>query len=146
VTLLVPLLATALVAITIYWLGSGQFGRNQTQAWIDRLRRFPAIQEFLNAQHGRIRASAHYVEFGGLYLVLYWLWDAALGAGMFLFEWWPAVVLWVVCAIAAYLDELHQLTSGTRQFRRVDFLHSCCGITIAMGVIYTQEFVRLLLL
>jgi VanZ family protein len=127
----------------IWWLGGGQFGRDQTQGWINALARFPKLQLWLNRKHGNIRAAAHYVEFGGLYLVLYWLVDEIFGNGMLLFHWPQATALWVICAVAAWLDEMHQLRSGSRQFRRVDFLHSCCGITIAMAMIFFGELIRL---
>ncbi|MDK2973041.1 MAG: hypothetical protein PWP23_2796 [Candidatus Sumerlaeota bacterium] len=137
------LLALAGIAGLIYYLGSGRFGRAQTQVWIDRMRSHPALYGFLDRHHGKFRASAHYMEFGGLFLVLYWVWDLFLGPGGL--PWMPgrAAVLWVACAAAAWLDEMHQLQSGTRQFRRVDFLHSCCGISLAALFLCYQSLIRL---
>lgn len=139
---IVPLGALLLTAALIWWLGSGSFGRGQTQRWIDRLGRWPRVHAFLDYHHGKFRAAMHYVEFGGLFLVLYWLWDASLGGGEWTFRWIPAGAIAVVCAVAAYLDELHQLKSGTREFRTVDFLHSCCGITIALAIVFWQGVLR----
>ena len=142
VDVLIPIIVLIALAGLIYYLGSGSFGRAQTQAWIDQFRRMPRLYKFLNRHHGKFRAAMHYVEFGGLFLVLYWLSDVALGAGNLDFRWVPAAALWLVCALAALLDEYHQLQSGTRQFRRVDFLHSCCGITIALAIVYLQAALR----
>jgi hypothetical protein len=138
-----PLVTLAALAGVIWYLGTGRFGRAQTQAWIDRAHRNPRLHRLLNDHHGSLRASGHYFEFGGLFLVLYWLVDAAVGGGGW--GWHPlwAAGLWVVCAVAAWLDELHQLQSGTRQFRRVDFLHSCCGISIAAAIVFYQAWIRL---
>lgn len=140
-------LATAIcLGALIWYLGSGRFGRNQTQGWIDRLRSQPKVWAFLDRHHGKFRASAHYFEFGGLFLVLYWCWESWFGTGAW--DWNPArgAVIAVACAVAAYLDEVHQLKSGTRQFRRVDFLHSLCGIAIAALIVSTQDAVRFFVL
>lgn len=137
-----PLIALFAIGAIIWYLGGGSFGRAQTQAWIDRARRFPRLYAFLNKHHGKFRASAHYIEFGGLFLVLYWLYDIIFSGGDFRFQWLPAIIIWIASAVAAYADEMHQLRSGTRQFRRVDFLHSCCGITIALAIIFLQGVIR----
>jgi len=139
---LMPLVAlTALLGI-IWYLGTGRFGRAQTQAWIDRVRDHPRLYALLERHHGKFRAAGHYFEFGGLYLVLYWLYDGLWARSGLRFELGPAITIAAVCAIAAYLDELHQLRSGTRQFRRVDFLHSLCGISLAAATIQYQSLLR----
>jgi len=131
------------LAGVIWYLGTGRFGRAQTQAWIDRVGNWPWLHAWLNRHHGKFRAAGHYFEFGGLFLVLYWLWDAWLGGGRM--EWSPllALCIGVVCAVAAWLDELHQLQSGTRQFRREDFFHSVCGISLAAALVCYQSLIRL---
>jgi len=139
---LLPVVVLIAVAILIWFLGTGRFGRAQTQAWIDRAGKHPKFYDFLNRHHGKFRASGHYFEFGGLFLVLYWCLDSWFFGGALRFRPWLAVVLAVMCALAAHLDELHQLKSGTRQYRRVDFLHSCCGIAIAAGIVAWQDFLR----
>lgn len=139
---MIPLITLLILAGIIYYLGTGSFGRNQTQAWIERVKKYPAVYDFLNKHHGKFRASGHYFEFGGLFLVLYWCWDSWIGDGAFTFLPLRALTIAVVCAIAAYLDEVHQLQSGTRQFRRVDFFHSLCGIHIAMFLVAYQDFFR----
>lgn len=132
--LALPAGALASVLGVIWYLGGGSFGRAQTQAWIDRLARMPRLHAWLNRHHGKFRAAAHYIEFGGLFLALYWLCGTLRGIGM---AWEPvqAAALGVLSAVAAWLDELHQLRSGTRQFRREDFLHSCCGVSIAAAIV-----------
>jgi len=140
--LLLPLLLLGALAWMIWYLGGGSFGRAQTQAWIDHLRAMPRLYVFLDRNHGKFRAAMHYVEFGGLFLALYWLQDAAIGGGEFAFRGLPSAIIAVACAVAALLDEMHQLKSGTRQFRRVDFLHSCCGIAIAMALVFLQSVAR----
>src|SRR5690606_32347750 len=103
-------------AAVIWLLGSGRFGREGTQRLIDRFRAVPAVHRFLNRHHGTLRASGHYVQFGGLFVVLYWLADSAAGEGRFSFRWLIAVPCAFVSFAAAYLDELHQLRSGKRMF------------------------------
>ncbi|MBX7245431.1 MAG: VanZ family protein [Candidatus Sumerlaeaceae bacterium] len=139
---LFPLLALGGICALIWWLGGGTFGRNQTQTWIDRCARVPWLHDFLNRHHGSFRAAGHYVEFGGLFLVLFWLVDTVWRHGRMEFSAGPAIGIALICMAAAYLDELHQLRSGTRQFRRVDFLHSCCGIAGAAAVIFYQSVAR----
>ncbi len=139
---LLPVVAVAAMATVIYILGSGAFGRAQTQKAIDRFRAWGAVYTFLDRHHGKFRAAAHYLEFGGLFLVLYWL-QAALLEGSLVFRWGPALAVAAICILAAFLDEMHQLRSGTRQFRRVDFLHSTCGVAIAMAMVYLQMIWRL---
>ncbi|MEQ8821489.1 MAG: VanZ family protein [Sumerlaeia bacterium] len=136
--------AFALAAIggLIFWLGSGRFGRSQTQAWIDRLRARPKVFAFFDRHHGAFRALAHYVEFGGLFLILYWCWDGWFGDGRFTWHPLRAGIVAAACALAAYLDEVHQLQSGSRQFRRVDFLYSLCGIAIAALIVCYQSVLR----
>ena len=137
-----PLIALALLAGLIYYLGGASFGRSQTQNWIDATGKYPRLNGLLNRFHGNIRASAHYIEFGGLFLVLYWIWDAIWGSGLYAFRPMPALIIGLVCVIAAILDELHQIQSGTRQFRRVDVLHSTCGISIAAFLVLVQTMLR----
>lgn len=133
-----------LVAV-IYRLGGRGFGRAQSQGWIDRMRHHPRLHGWLERNHSALRASAHYIEFGGLFLVLYWVWDALWGPGGFRVRALPMVVIAPLCALAAHLDELHQLRSGGRQYRREDFLHSCKGIALAAGIVVLQDVVRRLL-
>lgn len=141
-SVVLPVVALVFLVCLIWYLGGGQFGRAQTQAWIDAVRGVPWLHGFLNRHHGKFRASAHYVEFGGLFLVLYWLYDVFFGGGGFVFRWGPAVVIAAVSMVAAWLDEVHQLRSGTRQFRREDFLHSCCGISLAMALVFYGSLLR----
>lgn len=138
-----PFVTLLFLGAIIWYLGTGRFGRAQTQAWIDWFNRHPRMHAFLDKHHGKFRASGHYFEFGGLFLVLYWCWDAWFGNGNW--QWLPmrAAILGPVCAVAAYLDEVHQLQSGTRQFRRVDFLHSLCGIALSALFICYQSLWRL---
>lgn len=137
-----PILFLSGMIAVIWYLGTGRFGRSQTQEWIDRVRAHPRLFAFLDKHHGKFRAAGHYVEFGGLFLVLYWCWDAILSEGTFSWQPIPALAIAAVCVVAAWLDEMHQLRSGTRQFRRVDFLHSCCGISLAALAICWQAILR----
>src|SRR5437868_6648434 len=121
-TIFGPIVVLAFWTGMLWWLGGGMFGRAQTQAWIDRFSKAPRIHAFLDRHHGKFRAAVHYVEFGGLYLALYWVYDAVFARGRVEFLPVAFVVIALICAVAALLDELHQLKSGTRQFRRVDFL------------------------
>ncbi|MCB2154168.1 VanZ family protein [bacterium] len=139
---MLPAVALLIIGAIIWVLGSGSFGRAQTQAWIDRVRSRPKIYEWLNRHHGKFRASAHYIEFGGLFLISYWCWDSWFGDGILAWHPWRAVIIGVIAAIGAYMDEIHQLRSGTRQFRRVDFLHSLCGISIAAWIMFYQAWFR----
>lgn len=141
-SLAAPLLALILVVSVIWYLGGGQFGRSQTQRWINRAGRWPRLHRFLDRHHGKFRAAAHYFEFGGLFLVLYWLWDVLFRDGRYVFEMIPALIIAMISVFAAYLDEMHQLKSGTRQFRREDFLHSCCGVAIAMAIVLHATLLR----
>lgn len=140
-TLFAPIAALAGTLATIWYLGTGKFGRAQTQAWIDRARAHPRLFAMLDRHHGKFRAAGHYVEFGGLFFVLYWLVGAVRKTGM---QWEApaAAIIGTVCIVAAYLDEKHQLMSGTRQFRREDFLHSICGITAAAAVVFYADWLR----
>lgn len=137
-----PLVALAALAALIYFLGGGQFGRAQSQAWIDRTRQHPRVHAFLDRHHGKFRAATHYFEFGGLFLVLYWLYDRVRTGGEWQFSTAATIVIALICAGAAYLDELHQLRSGTRQFRKIDFVHSCLGISVAAIMVFIQAAVR----
>lgn len=116
----------------IFYFGRGKWGRSQTQEIIDRLKATPGVRAFLDRHHGKLRASFHYVEFAGLTLILYGL-LGSFGRHPFS-DWaaWRAAAAGLGSALGALLDELHQLTSGTRQFRFVDYLHSCCGISLAL--------------
>ncbi|MCC6546147.1 VanZ family protein [Candidatus Sumerlaeota bacterium] len=140
--LLLPIMAVVAMIALIYWLGGRGFGRAQSQAWIDRVRNRPRVHAWLERHHSHIRASAHYFEFGGLFLILYWLWDVALGGGLFRFRILPVIVIAPICALAAHLDELHQLRNGGRQYRREDFIHSCRGIALAAGIVLLQHGIR----
>lgn len=141
--MLVPLAALAALGALIWFLGSGRFGRAQTQGWIDRWTPPGGwARRTLNRHHGAIRAAAHYIEFGGLFLVLYWVAETLVGDGRWGFHPLRAVLIGLACMAAAFLDELHQLKSGTRQFRRVDFLHSTCGIAIAALIVAAQAWLR----
>lgn len=141
--LVVPVAALVALGAIVYFLGTGRFGRRQTQAWIDRVSAYPALQGFLNRHHGKFRAATHYLEFGALFLVLYWIYDIWLGSGgVWRFDELAAAVIAVLSAFGAYLDEMHQLRSGTREFRRVDFLHSCAGIAIAAAIVAYSSFLR----
>ena len=137
-----PLIALGVMLGIIWFLGTGRFGRAQTQAWIDRVRAHPRLFRWLDKHHGKFRAAGHYFEFGGLFLILYWLYDAIAHHGHFRFAVMPTVIIALICMVAAYLDEMHQLKSGTRQFRRVDFLHSCCGISLAAMFVEYQALLR----
>jgi hypothetical protein len=138
----IPLVTVAAVLALIWFLGSGRFGRRQTQGWIDRFARHPRLHACLNRHHGKFRAAAHYFQFGGLFLALYWIYDAAIGSGQWRFDGGAAAVIALISMVAAYLDELHQLRSGSREFRRVDLLHSCAGIAIAAAIVAYQAFFR----
>lgn len=123
------ILALLWLAMIVYF-GTGKWGRAQTQALIDRLRSHPRLHGLMDRYHGNLRAAFHYVEFGGLTLIVYGLLGGVFGQG----GWHDgrAALAGAVSALAALLDELHQLRSGSRQFRRVDYLHSCCGIALAL--------------
>lgn len=136
---LLPSIALAGTLGVIWYLGTGKFGRAQTQAWIDRAREHPRLFALLDRHHGKFRAAGHYVEFGGLFLVLTWLTGAVRGTGM-AWDALQSLVIAVVCIVAAYLDEKHQLMSGTRQFRREDFLHSICGVCIAGALVFYADW------
>ncbi len=139
---MIPIFTLIVLVGIIWFLGTGRFGRAQTQAWIDRVRSHPKLFAFLDKHHGKFRASVHYFEFGGMFLVLYWCADAWFGGGEWTWRPLQGLGIAAVCALAAHLDELHQLKSGTRQYRRVDFLHSCCGISIAALLVCWQDFAR----
>lgn len=137
-----PILLLAGLLAMIWYLGSANFGRAQTQAWIDRVKSQPRLHAWLNRHHGKFRAAGHYVEFGGLFLVLYWLYDEVWAHASMRFDPVVALALAFICVVIAYIDEKHQLSSGARQFRRVDFLHSCCGITIAAAIVEYATVLR----
>jgi len=137
-----PAAFLVVLAGVIWYLGTGRFGRAQSQAWIDRAAHMPRLSAWLNRHHGKLRASAHYVEFGGLFLVLYWCWTAWLSDAAWRWSAPVAGAIGFACAVAAYLDEVHQLQSGTRQFRREDFLHSLCGISLAAAAVFYQALAR----
>ena len=139
---LLPIVVLLLLLGLIWYLGSGKFGRAQTQSWIDQARSHPRVFDWLNRHHGKFRAASHYFEFGGLFLVFYWLYDSLWAHANMAFNLPAASIIAVVCALAALLDELHQLQSGTRQFRREDFLHSCCGICIAAALVEYTAWLR----
>lgn len=116
----------------IFFMGGGGFGRGSTQKWIDRLRSSPRLFAFLDRRHGVLRAAFHYVEFATLTLLLYW----AFGAGEWLWSERRALVVYAVGFVCAYADELHQSRIPGRQFRRIDFVHSLMGSTLALAALY----------
>ncbi len=119
----------------IYFFGTAKWGRAGTQALIDRCRSNPRVHGFLNRYHGRLRAAFHYFEFGGLTLIVYGLLGRQAGHPLFAWDGARAAITGTLAAAAAVLDEVHQLRSGGRCFRLVDYLHSCCGISLALLVI-----------
>jgi len=116
----------------IAYFGTGKWGRTQTQRLIDRARDSPSLHAFLDRHHGKFRASFHYIEFGGLTLILYGLFSSLGGHPFTTWGVWRAGGAGVLAAGAALADELHQRTSSSRRFRAVDYLHSCCGISLAL--------------
>ncbi len=116
----------------IFYFGTGRWGRAQTQAMIDRWRRNVRFHAFLNRHHGKLRASFHYLEYGGLSLILYGILNRMAGHSSLSWDDARAAATAALAAFGALLDELHQLRSGTRQFRLIDFLHSCCGTSLAL--------------
>jgi hypothetical protein len=125
----------------IYYFGSAGFGRSDTQRLIDGMRadpRLTALACWFDRHHGRLRASFHYVEFGGLTFVLIGL----VTGGTFAFTTvWPYVV-WAGACVGAYFDEVHQSRNPGRCFRRIDFLHSLMGATGMLGLLFLIDWVR----
>jgi len=113
----------------VYFFGSTYFGRNQTQSWIDRFQRHPRFCAWLNAQHGHLRASWHYVEFSALFFLIYY----GTNSRSLSYRFVPAVAAWALTMIAAVADEIRQYHTGGRQFRRIDLLHSFMGATLALA-------------
>ncbi len=121
--------------VMIVYFGTGKWGRGQTQSLIDRLKGSPRIHAFLDRHHGKLRASFHYLEFGGLTLILYGVLSFLAGDSLGTWSAGRAALSGILAAAGALLDELHQLSSGNRCFRLVDYLHSCCGICLALLLI-----------
>lgn len=116
----------------IYYFGRAGFGRANTQALIDKCKKFTRLWEFLDRHHGKFRASFHYIEFGLCYLILF----TALGGGLIEWRYSRGLLVWLVTGILAILDEVHQKKSGGRCFRRVDLLHSILGATLVMLALF----------
>lgn len=135
-------LTAALIAL-IFFGGSRWFGRSGTQGLIDRFQSHPRIQTFLNEWHGEIRASFHYIEFGGLSLLSYLL----------LRHWWPdgfwswqaALITIPLTTVIAYFDEKRQELTPGRQFRQMDFHCSVRGLLLMQIIIGAVAFVRYML-
>jgi hypothetical protein len=128
----------------IYFGGTARFGRAQTQAWIDAIAAHPLGRPFgllLNAMHGGLRASTHYIEFAGLCLLMVGV--ATLGTfriGDYLP--WAFLAFGITCMVA-WLDELHQSRTPGRQFRRIDFMHSLAGASLMFIVLLLIDLYRI---
>ena len=116
----------------IYYFGRAGFGRANTQALIDKCKKYPHLWGFLDRNHGKIRASFHYFEFGLCYLILF----TALCGGRIEWHYARGFLVWLATGILAFLDEMHQKKSGGRCFRRIDLLHSILGATLVMLVLF----------
>jgi VanZ family protein len=114
--------------VFIAYCGTRRFGRAQSQQWIDTVKSKPALWKFLDAYHGHFRAAFHYVEFGGLFLLLY----LALSQGNLDWSFARGHATWAICCIVAVLDELHQSRTAGRCFRPIDLLHSFFGATLTL--------------
>ena len=121
-------IALAFWILFIAYCGTRRFGRAQSQQWIDTVKQKPRLWKFLDAYHGQFRAAFHYLEFGGLFLLLY----LALSQGHL--HWAPArgYATWAISCVIAVLDEWHQSRTAGRCFRRIDLLHSFLGATLPM--------------
>lgn len=117
----------------IWFFGRAGFGRANSQAFIDRLKRHLRLWKLLDRHHGKFRAAFHYLEFGACYAILY----AAISGGGFEWKYGSGLGVWGATCALAYLDELHQKRSGGRCFRRVDLLHSILGASFIMLLIYS---------
>jgi len=118
--------------VFIFLMGTSRFGRRGTQSWIDRVRNKPRLNAFLNRHHGKFRAAFHYVEFVTLTILLYW----AFVLGRWEWSWLRGAAAYLLSCSYAYLDELHQSKTPGRMFRRIDFIHSLLGATLAIASIY----------
>lgn len=120
--------AVAFWLVFIAYCGTRRFGRAQSQQWIDTVKHRPRLWTLLDAYHGHLRAAFHYLEFGGLFLLLY----LALSQGNL--NWLPAraYATWAISCIIAVLDEWHQSRTAGRCFRRIDLLHSFFGATLTL--------------
>lgn len=135
-------LTAALIAL-IFFGGSRWFGRSGTQGLIDRFESYPRFHALLNRWHGEIRASFHYIEFGGLSLLSHLL----------LRHWWPegvwswqaALITIPLCTVIAFLDEKRQELTPGRQFRLMDFHCSVRGLLLMQMIIGSVAFVRWLI-
>ena len=114
----------------ILYLGGARFGRDGSQAMIDRWGRGPRLGAWLNRHHGALRAGFHYVEFVTLAVLLY----MALGWALETPPIGRMAMAWAAAAGWAWVDEYRQSLTPGRMFRRIDFLHSLAGTTIgALG-------------
>ena len=116
----------------IYYFGTSSFGRGQTQKIIDRYKGNPRVWQFLDKNHGTLRASFHYVEFGGLYFLIYF----ALTGGVFRWRYDFGFIDLGITFVLAYVDEVHQSRTAGRCFRRIDLLHSYFGGALAFLVTF----------
>lgn len=133
--------AALVVAVLIYYFGTERFGRNATQRWIDRMHASPrlaACAAWCDRHHGGLRAAFHYVEFGGLTLVLVGV--ATLGSFRFDTPW--PFLAWALACVGAYADEVHQARTPGRCFRRIDFLHSLLGATLMLALLFVLDLLR----
>jgi VanZ like family len=112
----------------IYYFGQAGFGRANSQALIDKLKKYPRLWLFFDRQHGNIRASFHYIEFGICYAVIFF----TVCLGNLQWHYGKAFLAWFITCFLAFLDEMHQKGSGGRCFRRIDLLHSMLGASIVM--------------
>ncbi|GAB4320417.1 MAG: hypothetical protein Kow0059_14750 [Candidatus Sumerlaeia bacterium] len=113
--------------LLIYYFGTSPFGRSGTQNWIEAFRDNEKVYDFLNSHHGFFRAAFHYVQFGGLYYLLY----LTINGGSFHWATGRAWLALVLSCVGAYLDEWHQSRQAGRCARKIDLLHSCLGASYA---------------
>jgi VanZ family protein len=104
---------------------------------VERQPRWKRFAPFLNRRHGFFRAAFHYVEFGLLGLLAI----AAATRGTFAFDgFWPWAA-WAATCFLAWLDEMHQSRTPGRMFRRIDFLHSLLGATLALAACFAFDII-----
>jgi hypothetical protein len=125
----------------IYFCGTSRFGRSKTQAWIDAIGELPGARQvarLLDYYHGALRASFHYIEFSILCTIFVAL--TTLGTFEIGVAPWPYLGYGLTCLLA-YLDEKHQAQTPGRMFRRVDFMHSLCGASLAFLALQINSLV-----